>query len=233
MTARFLLALNMCFDRPSEALFRFTASPRWPRLSGSSQMSPDLFSILVMGRSAEARPFLPLLGDVRIDRGALLLRTLLVAAMVYAQCKGSYKFWNDMHGGPPLPVAGRWEVVELQLDKKQPDKADPAAWNWLDFSNKAYVRVGGPKPPNLVYKGTWNTDEKSLTLGKFSAPLWSAAFTYDLPRTDQTGSSKGPMDEKSDFRHPSSPLQEKALRADEPWLSLGSRNCLSIADSHV
>ena len=101
-----------------------------------------------------------------------------------------------MYGGPPPPVAGRWELVSMQVDKKEPDKDDPVSWSWLDFSNRKFIRLAGPKPPNSVYMITWDTEAKKLTLGKFRAPEWSATFTYDLPEPDQL-ELQGSMDGKA------------------------------------
>jgi hypothetical protein len=180
MTQIFLL--NMCFDVPVKlysfhylVMALFLAAPDLPRV----------FSVLIMGNSAEARPFGRLFGRVGAHRCAIVLRTLIVVVMIGAQVKGSYKFWNDMYGGPPLPVTGRWDVVSFQLDKKETDKTDEARWTWIDFSNKAYMRLAGIKPPNLAYKMTWNTEEKKLKLGKFSTPMWSAQFSYDVSEPDK------------------------------------------------
>ena len=87
-----------------------------------------------------------------------------------------------MYGGPPAPVSGRWERVTIQVDGKEPGKDDPLNWSWLDFSNKMFTRLAGPKPPNLAYRVTWVREEKKLTLARFSAPEWKATFTYNLPR---------------------------------------------------
>ena len=180
MTQIFLL--NMCFDVPVKLysfhyllMALFLIAPDLPRLT----------KLLVLGRSVEAAACTPFLGNLRIDRCAVVFRTVLIAGVLYAQVHANYRRWYDTYGGPPLPVTGRWEVISMQIDKKGVDKTDPAAWNWIDFSNKSYLRLAGPKPPNAVYKMSWDTEEKKLTLGKFTAPTWSAQFTYHLLEPDK------------------------------------------------
>ena len=191
MTNVFLM--NMCFDVPVKLyslnyllMAIFLIAPELPRL----------IRVLVLGKAVEARPFTPLLGNVVFDRLVVVLRTLLVAAMVYGQIHGSYKMWTDMYGGPPAPLSGHWDVVSMQIDEQGPDKDDPMNWSWLDFSNRQYVRLAGPKPPYLAYKVTWNSPENKFTLSKFSKPEWSAAFTYELQEPDKL-ELKGQMDDKA------------------------------------
>jgi hypothetical protein len=173
-----VFALNMCFDVPVKlysfnylVMAIFLVAPELPRL----------IRVLVLGQVALARPFTPMLGSVKLDRLALVLRTLLVVAMLYGQIRVSYKRWSDMYGGPPAPVTGRWERVTMLVDKKEPAKDDPTNWSWLDFSNRKFMRLAGPKPPNVAYTIKWDTENKQLTLSKFSTPTWSATFTYQLP----------------------------------------------------
>jgi hypothetical protein len=177
-----VFALNMCFDVPVKLyslnyllMAIFLLAPELPRL----------IRVLVLGQAAEARPFTPLLGSVGLDRLALVLRTLLVVAMLYGQVRGSLKLWNDIYGGPPAPLTGRWDLVSMQVDNKEPAKDDPMNWRWFDFSNRKFVRLAGPKPPNLAYKVTWDSENKKLTLSKFSTPDWSATLSYALPEPEK------------------------------------------------
>ncbi len=193
VTMTHIFALNMCFDVPVKLyslnylmMAVFLVAPELPRLIG----------VLVLGKAAPARPFAPLLGNVKLDRLAVALRTLLVVAMVYGQIHGNSKRWNDMYGGPPAPVVGRWELVTMQIDQKEPGKDDPMNWSSLDFSSKKFMRLAGPKPPNLVYMITWDTDKKNLTLAKFRTPTWSATFRYDLSEPDKL-ELQGSMDGKA------------------------------------
>ena len=121
---------------------------------------PRLVGVLVLGKGVEARPFIPLLGSFKLDRWALVLRTVIVMAMVYGQVHASYKRWNDMYSGPPAPVSGRWDLVSMQVDKKEPGKDDSVRWSSLDFSNRKYMRLAGPKPPTVVHLITWDTQRE-------------------------------------------------------------------------
>ena len=216
-----VFVLNMCFDVPVKLysfnylmMAIFLVAPELPRL----------IRVLVLGKAVEARPFTPLLGNVKLDRLALVLRTLLVAAMVYGQIHGSYERWNDMYGGPPAPVAGRWELVSMQVDKKEPAKDDPMNWSWLDFSNRKFMRLAGPKPPHTVYLITWDTKEKKLTLAKFRTPTWSATFSL---RPTRAGQARAPgFNGRQGDQRDAETRAGEALRAHEPRLSLDSRAAL-------
>ena len=188
-----VFVLNMCFDVPVKLysfnylmMAVFLVAPELPRIIG----------VLVLGKAALARPFAPLFGNVALDRLVLVLRTLLVVAMIYVQIHMNSKRWNDTYGGPPAPVVGRWELVAMQVDQKEPGKDDPMNWSWLDFSNRKFMRLAGPKPPNVVYLITWDTEKKKFTLAKTRTPTWSATFRYDLPEPDKL-ELQGTMDGKA------------------------------------
>ena len=139
----------------------------------------------MLGRAVEAKVYAPLFGNKWMGYFGLLLRTVIVGAWLYSNISSGYERWNKSYGGPPAPVQGRWEVVTLQIDDKDPEKDDPLNWKSLDFSNKSMVRLSGPKPPMLVYSADWKPEEKKLILGKFTTSLWSATFTYEMPQEDK------------------------------------------------
>ena len=78
-------------------------------------------------------------------------------------------------------------------------RVENQACTWVGgriLSVKRFTRLAGPKPPNLAYRITWVTQEKKLTLGKFSTPAWKATFTYSLPEPDKL-ELEGSMDGKA------------------------------------
>jgi hypothetical protein len=177
-----IFALNMCFDVPVKLysfhflmMAIFLALPDMPRL----------VSVLVLGRGAEARPFLPPWGSVRIGRLALGVRTVVVVLVLYATFHENYQRWQKTYGGPPPPLFGRWEVASMQVDDKAADKSDPATWTAIDINNRSLFRIFGTKPPHLAYQVIWNAAENKLSLKKFSTPDWSADFNYALPAPDR------------------------------------------------
>jgi hypothetical protein len=191
MTQVFML--NMCFDVPVKLysinylmMAIFLLAPGLPRLIDG----------LVLGKAVAAMSFPPLLGSIQLDRLARVLRTLLVVTIVYSQVHGSQRLWNDMYGGAPAPVLGRWELVSMEVDQNKPAEDDPMNWSWLDFSNRTFLRLAGPKPPNIVYLITWDTESKKLTLTKVRTPTWSATFSYDVPEPDKL-ELRGSMDGKA------------------------------------
>jgi hypothetical protein len=176
-----VFVLNMCFDVPVKlysfhylVMALFLAAPELPRFT----------SAIVLGKAVAAIPFAPLLEKPWLDRTALVLRTVLVLLMLWGQIHVGYQRWNEWHGGPQPPALGRWDVVSMQIDNREPSKGDPKAWVSLDFMNKSLLRLSGPTPPTVVYRIAWKPEAKNVTFTKFSAPEWSASFAYEFPRPD-------------------------------------------------
>jgi hypothetical protein len=176
-----IFALNMCFDVPVKlyslhylVMGLFLAAPDLPRLCQA----------LVLHRAVEAVPVAPFLGRIGLDRCALVLRTLMVGALLWVNIYYGYQRWYETHGGPPAPVSGHWEAQSVQLEGKPAGDNDPLNWKSLDFSFKGGVRIQGPKPPMLGYKIKWDQENQQLTLSKYSNPLWTANFHYQLPQPD-------------------------------------------------
>jgi hypothetical protein len=185
--------LNMCFDVPVKlysfhylVMACFLAAPELPRL----------VNVLVLGRAVQALALAPLLGSRRFDRLAVSFRTLLVAAMLASQIQGGYKRWHDAYSALPVRVGSRWDVVSMRIDRKEPNKSDPLMWTWLEFSNKAILRLAGPTPPPFPYRITWKPDSKQLILSKFGDPTSLATFAYNLPESDKL-ELRGTMDGKA------------------------------------
>jgi hypothetical protein len=133
---------------------------------------------------------------VRCDRFAVVFRTLLVAAMLASQIQGGFKQWQTAYGDLPLPIRGRWDVVQMRIEGKEPDKSDPLRWTWLEFTNKMILRLAGPTAAPTPYRMTWNPDSNELTLAKFGGPTTSATLVYDLPEPDRL-ELQGTMDGKA------------------------------------
>jgi hypothetical protein len=188
-----VFVLNMCFDVPVK-LYSLNYL-----ILALVLLTPDLPRLIdgfFLGKAVAAMSLPPCLGSARFDRLARALRTLLVVALVYGQVRGSHERWNDMYGGAPAPVLGRWELVSMEVDKSEPAENDPMNWRWLDFSNRRHVRLAGPKPPTVFYSITWDTESKKLTFTKVRTPTWSATFRYDVPEPDRL-ELKGSMDGKA------------------------------------
>jgi hypothetical protein len=188
-----VLVLNLCFDVPVKlyslhylVMALFLAAPDLPRL----------IKAMVLGMAVPATPFAPLLHKVWLDRTALVLRTLLVALMLWSQIHANYERWNEWHGGEQPPALGRWDVVSMRIDNKEAVKGDPMTWEWLDFMNRSLLRLSGTTPPTVVYRVAWNSDAKSITLTRFSSLGWSATFNYEFPQPD-TLELRGSMDGKA------------------------------------
>jgi hypothetical protein len=188
-----VFVLNMCFDVPVKlysfhylVMAAFLAVPELPRLA----------NVLVLGRAVQPLPLAPLLGSRRFDRVAVTFRTLLVAAMVASQIQAGHQRWQGTYGALPLPIGGRWDVVRMRIDGKEPNPSDPPMWTWLEFSNKTILRLAGPTPAPAAYRMTWNPEGKELTIDRIGGPSASATFSYDLSEADQL-ELQGTMDGKA------------------------------------
>jgi hypothetical protein len=188
-----VFVLNMCFDVPVKlysfhyvVMAFFLAAPELPRF----------VRVLVLGRSVEPLWLPPRLGSKICDRITLVFRTLLVAGLLAGQIQGGYKQWQAAYGRPPVPVGGRWHVVSLKVDGKEPSQGDPLKWTWLEFTNGTILRMSSATPPLPAYRMTWNTESKELSLTKVIGPISSAKLTYDLPEPDRM-ELRGTMDGKT------------------------------------
>jgi hypothetical protein len=179
-----VFVLNMCFDVPVKlysihylVMSFFLLLPELPRL----------INVLLLGRAVPAKLFPPLLGSARLNRTALVLRTLLVVAMIYSQFATSYQGWMRMYGGPPGPVAGRWDVESMVIDKKDLAKDDPELWSWIDFSAKSLMRVSIPRanPKMVSYRVNWIGMVNKVTLTRFIPPRPQAVFDFELKGPDK------------------------------------------------
>jgi hypothetical protein len=179
-----VFVLNMCFDVPVKLyslhyliMAVFLLLPELSRLT----------NVLVWGRAVPAKLFPPLLGSVRLDRTALVVRTLLVAAMIYAQVHFGYQGWSRMYGGPPGPVSGRWDVESMEIDRKDVAKDDPELWSWLDFSTRGLMRVSIPRANTKIvgYRVNWIGMLNKVTLTRYIPPRPPAVFDFELKAPDK------------------------------------------------
>jgi hypothetical protein len=177
-----IFILNMCFDVPVKlysfhylVMAFFVAARELPRLVNG----------FVLSRAVPPLPLAPLLGSRRWDRLAVAFRTLVVAGMLASQIQAGYQRWQATYGALPVPIAGRWDVVRMQIDDKEANPSDPLRWTWLEFSNKTILRLAGPTPAPLPYRMTWNPDSNELTIARFGGPTEAATFSYELPEADK------------------------------------------------
>jgi hypothetical protein len=188
-----VLALNLCFDVPVKLyschyllMAVFLAAPEVPRLTQA----------LVLGRAVAARPIRPLFHRVRVERSLIVLRTLLIAGMLYGQIKSAQTMAGELYGKSPPPVVGRWEVVSMTIDKKEAKQDNAGTWKSIDVSERGIVRVSATSLPTVPYRAAWDAGQKSLALTKFASPTWRASLTYAIPEPDLLKLS-GTIDDKT------------------------------------
>jgi hypothetical protein len=175
MTQVFLL--NMCYDVPVKLysghyllMGLFLAAPDLPRL----------FRCLILGQAVEAKAWPRLFSNRWLHYLMILLRTALVAAIIWLQVDMNWKRYKERQEQPANPLQGVWELTHAEVDGTPLSGADPLYWMKLDFTMKGAMVVHGPKPPALTYKVTVNSVDSLLSMQKFSDPLWFAHFTYVL-----------------------------------------------------
>ncbi len=176
--------LNMCFDVPVKlyslhylVMSVFLLVPDLGRLT----------NLFLLGRAVPAKLFLPMLGRVWLDRTALVCRSLLVVLVIYSHIASGSMMWTRFYGGPPSPITGKWDVVDMKIDGKPVAKEDAALWAWLDFGNKGLVRVSLPNgtPKMVGYRLDWHADDKQVNWTRYVPPKPPVKVEYNLTEPDK------------------------------------------------
>ena len=187
--------LNMCFDVPVKLyslhyliMSVFLLVPDLGRLT----------NLFVLGRAIPAKLFPPMLGRVGLDRTVVVFRSLLVVLVLYSHIVSGSLMWTRFYGGPPSPITGKWDVVDMKIDGKTVAKDDAATWAWLDFSMKSFVRVNLPNgtPKMVGYRVEWHAEDKQVDWTRFVPPKPPVKLEYNLSEPDKL-ELKGAFDGKS------------------------------------
>jgi hypothetical protein len=180
-----VLMLNLSYDVPVKlysahllAMAVFLTLPDLRRLA----------SFFLFNRRAEPAELQPLFPTKRLDRWALVLRTvfiLYVAGMALYQSYESSKEYGDLMPKPPLH--GIWEVEEFRLDGavRPPLLTDATRWRRMIFDypdDLTIHHMDDMSADSKEYLGLKvNPSKKRLLLSKYNDPKWRSALSYRQP----------------------------------------------------
>lgn len=177
-----VVMLNLSYDVPVKlysshllAMAVFLALPDLRRMADA----------LVLNRPAEPVRMRPLFQWRLLDRGALAIRTVFVAALVaqmlYVSYDGAAEFG---HLAPKPPFHGIWNVEEFEVDGQiRPALVtDKTRWQRLIFEWPDFVNV----QPMDDHQGQFlvlklEAGARKMVLTKFRDPKWKSELTFRKP----------------------------------------------------
>jgi hypothetical protein len=175
-----VVALNFCYDIPVKlysshllAMAVFLIVPDLRRLV-------DLF---VRGRGVQPVAIQPLFRRLRLRRGALVLRTLIVLAYTAFLLNITYqgnRIYSQQESKTPLH--GIWNVDEMVIDgqARLPLVTDRERWRRVIFHDPGTMAVQLMSDSRLRY--VLNLNQGVMTLGKRDDAQWKTTFSYAEPK---------------------------------------------------
>lgn len=177
-----VVALNFCYDVPVKLLSAhlllmalFLAAPYVGRLI-------DLF---VRGRAVGPTPLHRLFQDRRLDRAALVLRTLFVAGLAGMALWQNYQIYTSNKTVSHSPLYGLWAVDQWNVNgvTRPPLVTDTAQWHRVALSHWGLtaLTVSGTRQHYFIPSGPVG---QTVTLKRSDDPAWSSTLTYTQPKPD-------------------------------------------------
>jgi hypothetical protein len=209
-----VVVLNFCYDVPVKLfschlllMAAFLAAPDLPRLA----------NLFLLGRGVAAAEIRPAFRRKGLNRGALALRTLLVAGFVGLSLYGaqqSRKTYGDLAPKPPL--FGIWNVEDFEADGKvlPPLTTDAVRWRRVIVGYRGSVAVQLMDDSRRAYPVTVKPDQNTLELKRYDDPNWQATLTYREPEPERL-TLQGVFDGRA--------IRVKLRRVDESKFQLVSR----------
>lgn len=174
-----VVALNFCYDVPVKIfsthlllMALFLAAPYVGRLI-------DLF---VRGRAVRPAPLHRLFQDRRLDRTAVVLRTLFVAGLAGMALWQNYQIYTSKETASRSPLYGLWAVDEWSVNgvTRPPLVTDTAQWHRVVLSHNTLTvqTVSGTRHRYFMPQGPVG---RALILSRSDDPAWSSTLTYTQP----------------------------------------------------
>jgi hypothetical protein len=151
-------------------------------------MAPDLgrlANMFVLNRPVEPVVFRPLSRRAWVDRGAVVLRTLVVAYVLITALYGaqeSRKRFGDL--APRSPLFGIWNVEEFEVDGKThpPLVTDAQRWRRVIFDYPMVIAVQLMNDSRQRYVLNLDTKAMTMALSPRNAPeAKKSLFSYTQP----------------------------------------------------
>jgi hypothetical protein len=177
-----VVMLNFSYDVPVKlysshllALAVFLAAPELRRLA----------NVFLLNRTAEPAEIRPLFESERLNRAALALRMILLAAVVGLALYQSYDIRKSISQRSPL--YGVWEVEEFESDgrPRPPLLTDQARWRRVVFDRPGVLAVQTVSESRQRYRLELDTDKKTLSLTKRDSPNSKTVLNYEQPEPDR------------------------------------------------
>ncbi len=166
-----VVALNFSYDVPVKlysshllAMAVFLLLPEARRLA----------NFFVLNRPAESVRIEPLFRRPLLHRGALVLSSLFLIAVVGTSLYQSYDQRRTFQG-QRSPLYGVWEVEEFNAGQST---AAAAPWRRIVFDSPYRVAVQTATNPNERFGLQLDQDKRTISLRKREDPNWNSVLTY-------------------------------------------------------
>ena len=190
-------------------------------------MAPDLGRLarmFVLNRPVEPAVFRPLSRRTWVNRGAILLRTLVVAAFLGMTLYGAHesrKTFGDLM--PRSPLYGIWNVEEFEVDGqvRPPLITDAQRWRRVVFDYPKMIAIQLMSDSRQRYGLDLDPDARTMALTKRDDPAWKAAFSYTAAGAGaaRAGGHAGRPEDQG----PAPPGGHLRFPADQPGIPLDQR----------
>ncbi len=181
-----VVLLNFSYDVPvklysSHLLFLavFLAAPDLRRLTNA----------LVLNRPAEPSPDRPLFRRAWLNRGAVVLRTVLVGLFIWQSLQNSSqnRATYTQEALAKTPLHGIWDVDELTVDGqvRPPLVTDELRWNRVVFDVPGQMAIFHMNDFRDRYNVEVDAAKKTLAMTRRLDPGWKVTAAYNQPAPDR------------------------------------------------
>jgi hypothetical protein len=167
-----VVALNFSYDVPVKlysshllAMAVFLLLPEARRLA----------NFFILNRPAESPRVEPLFSRKVFHRGALVLSSLFLIAVVGTSLYQSYVQRRTFQG-QRSPLYGVWEVEEFNTGQST---ASAQPWRRIVFDSPYRIAVQTATNPNERFGIQLDQDKRTMTLRKREDPNWNSVLTYE------------------------------------------------------
>jgi hypothetical protein len=174
-----VVALNFSYDVPVKlysshllAMAVFLVLPDARRLA----------NFFILNRPAERVSVQPLFRRPLLNRGAVVLGSLFLIAVVGTTLYQSYDQRRSFIA-QRSPLYGVWEVQEFTLTQATPT-ASAQRWQRVIFDSPRRVAVQTAAEPHQRFMSQLDQEKRTLTLSKREDPSWKAILTYEQVSPD-------------------------------------------------
>ena len=152
---------------------------------------PDLRRLadfLLFNRRVEPAEIRPLFQSRRLNRAALVLRTVFIVGLSVYWLYECYKI-DRQYGylAPKPPFHGVWDVEEYAVngEARPPLLTDAARWRRVVFEETGFVGFHAmDKEKNQYYVLKLDAKAKRFVLSKYKDPKWRSVLSYQQPRPE-------------------------------------------------